>query len=109
MFLFPRCFQKKGSDKTIRSKQNKSGNVLTNRSQTLKPRLYAYSAPKKRPRREINTIGYFACKGLPFPENNVLARKGVPFPKDNLTAGKEIVELPANPIDGKGEMMIAYL
>lgn len=109
MFLFSRCFQKKDSDKTIRSKQNKLGNVLTNRSQILKPRLYAYSAPKKRSRREINTIGYFACKGLSFPENNVLARKGVPFPKDNLIVGKEIVELPANPIDEKGEMMIAYL
>jgi len=63
---------------------------------------------KNRRRGEINTIAYFVCAGVPFSEDNVLARKEASFPEDNLTARKELVELSANFIDEKGEMMIAH-
>ncbi len=92
MFLISRCFRNKVSDKTIRSKHSKSRNVV----------------PKNRRRGEINTIAYFACAGVSFSEDNVLARKEASFLEDNLTARKEVVELSANFIDEKDEMMIAH-
>jgi len=64
--------------------------------------------PKNRRQGEINTIAYFACADVSFSEDNVLARKEASFLEDNLTARKELVELSANFIDEKSEMMIAH-